>query len=157
MQFVIIYAFKTICGLPAASKQMDKMTADRVKACAAYAKKESSVLMKIHHSDHITQLNSVPEGSRCAVTGKHLDYTNGVQLVMKDAHICIHTNKMQQWFHYFRIRHFPQYISGLIREWITKQPWYFMNKNIKLSQLTSSHWPDTILNMYKESMEAIKS
>lgn len=156
MNFLIAHCFKKLCGISSSSKQLDKNTQERVNACAAFANKSSPLLMHLHNSISITQINSVPMGSRCAVTGKQLNASNGVQLIMDKAHLCLHNDVMMKWFHYYRIRHFPDYVCGIIRQWVKEQPWFIINKDIDLSRLMSSHWPNTVSRMYKESMHQIK-
>ncbi len=154
IDFFIVYVFKVLCNLPEPNnKDMQAMTAERVRVCAAFAKKSSDILMRLHRSENVTQINSVPENARCCVTGVPLE--TGVQLIGDDFHVCLHVDVMQKWFHYFRLRHFPLYMCGLIRDWIKRQPWYVHTHNIDISQLTGSHWVHTYKRMYAESVAAL--
>ena len=156
IDFFIVYVFKVLCNLPEPNcKDMQAMTAERVRVCSEFAKRSSPLLMKLHRSEHVTQLNSVPENSRCAVTGVHLERNNGVQILSDTFHVCVHADVMNKWFHYFRLRHFPHYMCGLILEWVKRQPWYLHNRNIDISALSGSHWVHTYKRMYAESIAVL--
>lgn len=156
IDFFIVYIYKVLCDLPEPNnKDMQAMTSERVRACTLFAKKSSPILLKLHRSKCVTQVNSVPENSRCCVTGVLLEGA-GVQLIGEEFHVCVHTEIVHKWFHYFRLRHFPQYMCGIVREWIKRQPWYVHTHNVDISHLTGSHWVHTYKRMYTESLVALR-
>lgn len=156
IDFFINYVFKVLCGLPEpSSKDMQDMTKERVQACTGFAQRSSPLLMKLHRAEHVVQLSSVPEQSRCAVTGVALTRQTGVQLMCKEFHICVHTDIMNKWFHYFRLRYFPKYMCGLILDWIKCQPWHMHDRNLDISHLMNSHWVHTYKRMYAESLTVL--
>jgi len=128
---------------------MDAFAEERVQICAGYMKKTSPLLQLLHDSTDVTQLNSVPRGSRCAVTQQELH--NGIQIITDKIHVCLHENIAQQWFHYFRIRHFPEYLCGVMRQWIKAQPWFAFQEHIDATTFINSHWIHTAEKMYQES------
>ena len=158
MDFFIVYVYKVLCDLPEPnSKEFQAMTDERVRVCSAFAKRSSPLLMKLHRCNEVRQINSVPEHSRCAVMGVQLNRHSGVQLVSEDFHICLSTPIMQKWFHYFRLRHFPRYMCGLVLEWLKREPWFSHHRTFDPSRLLSSHWVHTYKKMYKESITALSS
>ena len=83
----------------------------RADLCAKIFPTFPHVFQDFHNATDVTQINGVPEGSKCVVTGEPLN--GGVQLKFKDRHVCIHTIYYNIWYHYFIIRHFPSYIYQL--------------------------------------------
>lgn len=154
MDFFITYIYKVVCGQPEPNtKELQAMTNERVKVCAAFMEKSCPELLYIHNSTEVTQINSVPLHSRCCSTGKLLDSTNGVQLIMKDLHVCVHSDIAVKWHHYYKLRHFPKYMCGLVLEWLKEQPWYMHGKIFNISRLMNSHWLNTYKTMYRESIQ----
>lgn len=154
MDFFISYVFKVICGQPEPnSKEFQSMTAERVKICKAFMEKSCPDLIHIHRATTITQMNSVPNQSRCCSSGKPVDSKNGVQLITDDAHLCVHSTVAMKWHHYFRLRHFPKFICGLVLAWLKEQPWYLHGETFDISRLMSSHWVNTYKTMYRESIQ----
>ena len=148
------YVYKVVCGQPEPNtKELQAMTNERVKICTAFVEKSCPELMYIHNSLSVSQINSVPMQSRCCSTGKRLDSSNGVQLMTNDLHICVHVDVAQKWYHYFRLRHFPRYMCGLVLEWLKEQPWYMHGETFNASRLMNSHWTNTYKIMYKESIQ----
>jgi len=158
MDFFMVYVYKILTNQQEPnSKDMQSMTNNRVRVCAAFAKKASSHLMRLHESQTVVQTNSVPLHSRCCSTGRALNNANGVQLNMDGFCVCVHADTLQKWFNYFRLRHFPRYMCGLIFEWVKKQPWYLENQNFDIYRLTTSHWATTYKKMYTESLQILMS
>lgn len=156
MDFFMLYVYRVLCDLPEPnSKEFQAMTADRVRVCAEFAKRSSPLLMRLHNSTSVTQINSLPEHSRCAVTGVALGRHAGAQLVSDDFHVCLSSETLTQWFHYFRLRHFPRFVCGLVFEWLQKQPWYVHARTFEISRLMNSHWTHTYKTMYKDSVRAL--
>lgn len=154
MDFFIVYVYKVLCGQPEPNtKEMQTMTDERVSACVKFAKKSSSYLLVLHDCTNVQQINSVPLFSHCCSSGRRLN--DGVQLIMGDTHVCLHRDVAKKWFHYYRLRHFPKFVCGLILEWIKIQPWYFENKVFDIYRLLNSHWPDTYKKMYRESLQIL--
>lgn len=146
--------YRVLCGLPEPnSKEMQAMTDERVRVCLKYAESSSPVLSHLHKTNTVEQINTIPLHSRCCVTGKQLDNGSGVQLIMQDLHVCVSMDTMKEWFHYFRLRHFPKYVCGLIREWVVKQPWYVQTREFDQNRLIASHWTKTYKKMYNESVQ----
>jgi len=83
----------------------------RADTCAKIFPTFPPVFQDFHNATYVTQINGVPEGSKCAVSGEPL--SGGVQLKFNGRHICIHSTYYNVWYHYFRIRHFPCYIYQL--------------------------------------------
>ena len=156
MDFFLVYCYKLLTAQQEPnSKEMQALTEERVRVCAAFAKKSSPHLMRLHDSTLVTQTNAVPLHSRCCATGKALNSANGAQLIMDDFCVCVHSDVLEKWFHYFRLRHFPKYICGLIFTWIKEQPWFIENQNFDLYRLTTSHWSSTWKKIYKKSVQSL--
>ena len=133
------------------------MTKERARVCSDFAKKSSPLLLKLHECASVIQVNNVPENSRCAVTGVQLTRFSGAQLVTENMHICLDTSVMYKWFHYFRLRHFPRYMCGLILDWLKCQPWFVHTRTLDSTRLITSHWVHTYKKMYSESVIALSS
>ena len=158
MDYFLVYVYKVLCAQQEPnSKEMQTMTEQRVKICAAFAKKSSPHLMRLHDSTMVIQHNNVPLHSRCCSTGRTLNNANGVQLELDGFSVCVHSDILEKWFHYFRLRHFPKYMCGLIFEWVKEQPWYLESENFDIYRLTTSHWATTYKKMYKESVQSLSS
>ena len=115
----MVYVYKVLCAQQEPNcKEMQAMTQERVRVCTTFAKKASPHLMQLHDSTTVIQRNSVPLHSRCCSTGRVLNSANGVQLEMDDLSVCVHSDVLEKWFHYFRLRHFPKYMVGIIWEWV---------------------------------------
>ena len=156
MDFFISYVYKVICGQPEPNtKEMQEMTDERVRVCTEFSKKACPELKYLHNASDVTQINSVPLHSRCCSTKKLLNSMNGVQLVMGDVHVCVHADIAVKWFHYFRVRHFPRFMCGLIVEWLKEQPWYVSNEQFHSSRLMNSHWVNTYKRLYRESIQIL--
>lgn len=154
MDFFISYVYRALCGQSELiSKEMQAMTDERVRVCLKYAQQSSPILMKLHSTNTVEQLNSIPIHSRCCCTGKKLEAGSGVQLILDDIHVCIGTDIMKEWFHYFRLRNFPLYITGLVRKWAIQQPWYVATLDLDQNRLIASHWTKTYKQMYSESVQ----
>ncbi len=154
MDFFITYVYKVICGQPEPNtKEFQAMTNERVKVCGKFMENSCPQLMYIHNSSHVRQVNAVPLYSRCCSTGKMLDNKNGVQIITGDVHMCIHADIAVKWFHYYRLRHFPKFICGLVLQWLKEQPWYLHGETFNISRLMNSHWSNTYKLMYKESIQ----
>lgn len=158
MDFFLIYVYKVLCAQQEPNcKEMQAMTAERVRVCSSFAKKSSPHLMQLHESTTVTQSNSVPLHSRCCSTGRVLNNTNGAQIDMDGVCVCVHSDVLIKWFHYFRLRNFPKYMCGLIFEWVKQQPWYLESQNFDIYRLTSSHWNCTYKKMYTKSVQILMS
>jgi hypothetical protein len=158
MDFFMVYVYKMLTAQQEPnSKEMQAMTQERVRVCAAFAKKASPHLMRLHESTSVTQSNSVPLHSRCCSTGRVLNSANGVQLDMDGFSVCVHSEVLEKWFHYFRLRHFPKYMCGLIFEWVKEQPWYLESQEFNIYRLATSHWAATYKKIYKESVQSLMS
>lgn len=156
MDFFMTYVCKVICGQPEPnSKEMQEMTDERVRMCTEFSKRACPELKHLHNANKVTQINSVPLHSRCCSTKKALNNMNGVQLIMDDIHVCVHADIAVKWYHYFRIRHFPMFMCGLIVEWLKEQPWYIMHGQFNSSRLMNSHWVNTYKRLYKESIHIL--
>ena len=154
----MVYVYKLLTAQQEPnSRELQSMTTERVRVCAAFAQKASPLLMRLHESTTITQSNCIPLHSRCCATGKALNSANGVQLNMDGFCVCVHVQVLEKWFNYFRLRHFPKYMCGLIFEWVKEQPWYLENQNFDIYRLTTSHWVSTYKKMYKESVQSLMS
>ena len=154
MDFFMTYVYRVLCGLPEPhSREMQAMTDERVRVCLNYAKMSSPILMQLHKSLTVEQLNSIPLHSRCCSTGKQLTKGSGVQLILDDMHVCVDMCTLKEWFHYFRLRNFPLYMCGLIREWAIKQPWYIESAEFDQNRLIASHWVQTYKELYNESLQ----
>lgn len=156
MDFFMIYVYKVLCGQQEPNcREMQNMTDERVHVCTSFAKQASPLLQKLHDSTVVVQTNYVPLHSRCCSTGKNLNSANGVQLNIDGFCVCLHAEVLQKWFHYFRLRHFPKYMCGIIFEWVKEQPWYVETKLFDIYRLTSSHWATTYKTMYRESIQRL--
>jgi hypothetical protein len=154
MDFFILYIYKVICGQPEPNtKELQAMTNERVKICSGFMKKSCPELLYIHNSTGVTQINSVPLHSRCCSTGKVIDSNNGVQLITKDLHVSVLRDVAVKWYHYYRLRHFPKYMCGVVLDWLKQQPWYLHGETFTMSRLMNSHWVITYKTMYKESIQ----
>jgi len=91
----------------------------RANMCAKVFPTFPRVFRDFHRAKYVTQINGVPEGSVCAVTGGTLK--GGVQLKFNQRHICLHSSYYKVWYHYFRIRHFPLYVLHLDIDAITAE------------------------------------
>ena len=158
MDYFMIYVYRVLCGQQEPNcRDMQAMTDERVRVCTAFAKRSSPLLHRLHTSADVVQTNCVPLHSRCCSTGKSLNDGNGVQLNMDGFCVCVHSDVLVKWFHYFRLRHFPKYMCGVIFEWIKEQPWYLEKKTFDIYRLTSSHWVSTYKKAYKESIQMLTS
>lgn len=158
MDFFMVYVYKVLCAQQEPnSKEMQAMTDERVRVCSAFARKSSPHLMRLHESTKVVQRNSVPLHSRCCSSGRTLNNATGVQLDMDGFTVCVHSDILQKWFNYFRLRHFPKYMCGLVFEWVKEQAWYLENQNFDIYRLTTSHWATTYKKMYKESIQSLMS
>ena len=154
----MLYVYKVLTAqLEPNSKDMQIMTDERVRVCAAFAKKSSPHLLRLHSTSEVKQTNIVPLHSRCCSTGRSLNNENGVQLILDGFCVCVHIDILKKWFHYFRLRHFPRYMCGLILEWVKKQPWYLENQQFDIYRISSSHWASTYKKMYTESIQNLMS
>ncbi len=112
------------------------------------------VLKFIHQSDHIVQINSVPENSICCIDKKKIpNATAGIQLIInlkeKKKHVVIQKKYQSVCYNYFKIRHYPDLCKRKIQEWLLKQTWFFPNvfkTNIVLKHILQSNFCDEILN-----------
>ena len=155
MDFFIVYVYKVLCGQPEPNtKEMQAMTDERVSVCVNFAKKSSPHLLSLHHCTEVVQINEVPILSHCCSTGKRLN-DDGVQLKMGELLVCLHRDVAVKWFHYYRLRHFPKFMCGLIYEWVKSQPWYFEEKVFDIYRLQNSHWVSTYKKMYAESVQSL--
>ena len=60
MDFFMTYVYRVLCGLPEPhSREMQAMTDERVRVCLNY-KMSSPILMHLHKSLTVKQLNSIP-------------------------------------------------------------------------------------------------
>lgn len=100
--------------------------------CASVFRTFPPIFKDFHNSCSVKQINGVPEGSVCAVTGEVLN--DGMQLKFNNRHICIHSTHYTIWYHYFRIRHFPNYIYNNLygKNGDTKQAETMWNKSISI-------------------------
>lgn len=155
MDFFIGYVYRVLSGLSKSSncKEMQSMTDERARVCLEYAQKSPPALMHLHKTVNVRQINCVPLHSRCCCTGKELSCSSGVQLILDDVHVCVSLDVLQEWFHYFRLRHFPEYMCGLIQEWVMVQPWYIKTSELDHHKLLQSHWASTYKKMYNESLQ----
>jgi len=154
MDFFIIYLYKVVSGQPEPnSKEMQAMANERVKVCLKFMEKSSPELLSIHNAMSITQVNSVPRHSRCCSTGKILDSQNGVQIIADGLHVCVHSDVAIKWYHYYRLRHFPRFLCGLLLNWLKVQPWYVLGETFNISRIMNSHWSNTYKVMYRESIQ----
>lgn len=156
MDFFVTYIYKVLCGQPEPNtKELQNMTNERVKVCGNFMENSCPELMYIHNSSYVKQMNSVPLNSRCCSSGKALVSTNGVQIITNDVHLCVHTDVAVKWFHYYRLRHFPKFMCGLVLKWLKEQPWYLHGETFSASRLLNSHWVNTYKIMYKESIQSL--
>lgn len=154
MDFFLTYIYKVICGQPEPNtKEFQGMTDERVKICSAFMENSCPELLYIHNSTNVRQLTSVPLHSRCCSSGKLLDSKNGVQIITNDVHLCVHIDVAVKWFHYYRLRHFPKFMCGVVLEWLKEQPWYLHGENFNVGRLLNSHWANTYKIMYRESVQ----
>lgn len=148
------YVYRALCKLPEpSSREMQAMTDERVRVCLRYAKASDPILMHLHNSLNVEQINSIPLHSRCCFTGEMLEKGTGVQLILDDAHVCVSMETLKDWFHYYRLRHFPLFMCGLIRQWCKTQPWYIENGEFDENRLIHSHWAKTYKQMYSDSVQ----
>jgi len=152
-QSLIAWCFHNItesAPSPAVNKHMVKWTSLRAHLCAQFAKKMPPVFRDFHNSDVVQQINGVPENSVCVLNGDVIQ--TGVQLKFNGRHICLKSSGL--WYHYFRVRHFPEFLCGLIRNWCLQQPWYTPSYTT-LSHISNSHWAHTAEQMWLDSSRAI--
>ena len=98
-----------MCQKPSAN--LSTWRADhRACLCASVFSTFPPVFKDFHDAESVKQINGVPEGSACIVTGELLN--DGMQLKFNNRHVCIHSTHYAVWYHYFRIRHFPNYIHN---------------------------------------------
>lgn len=128
-------------------------TNTRVQLCAKVFEKFPPLFAKFHNSRKVQQINAVPSGSRCFVTGQVLN--SGIQLIFSDEHICLHTSQYLIWYHYFRIRHFPDYIMQLVQNWILFNN--VPNCSKGRDTLISSHWVSTANTMWCQSVNILEN
>jgi len=134
---------------------MNQFTKLRASTCAKVAQKMPPVFRDFHAATTVQQINGVPENSVCTVDGDIIQsFQTGVQLKFKNRHICLKSSGL--WYHYFRIRHFPQLLCGLIRDWSIQQPWY-TPMNTTLLHITNSHWIHTAEQMWHDSFAIVNA
>ena len=83
---------------------------ERACLCASVCNSFPPVFRDFHKSCGVQQINGVPEGSSCVVSGELLN--DGMQLKFNNRHVCIHATHYNVWYHYFRVRHFPNYVCN---------------------------------------------
>ena len=149
---LLVYCYETLWGR-SNSKVHPPFTQLRVDICSRIHKKMPEVFQDFHNSRHVEQINGVPENSFCA--GCQQPVEQGIQLKFNNRHICLHTNELNIWYHYFRLRHFPEYICGLIHAWTQEQQWYQNQEEPTLGYITNSHWQRTIQHLWEESTQQL--
>lgn len=111
------------------------------------------VLKYIHDTDHVIQINSVPENSICHIDKKKIaNESAGIQLILhlenKKKHILIQKKYQTICYNYFKVRHYPDICKRKIQEWLMKQTWFFpsiFKSNILLKNILQSNFCDEIL------------
>ena len=146
---------RMIGGLTRSSRELIELTKVCASACASYASKSSPYLMKLHDARKVVQINSVPENSTCVVTRRSLKGSEGVQLMMGETHVCVHVDVHHEWYHYWRVRYFPEIICSKVLDWTMKQPWWYPGIEVPYSRLASSHWLNTMKYMLDESLDIL--
>jgi len=110
------------------------------------------IIKHIHQAERVTQINSVPQNSRCMVDHKIIPTDNaGVQLIVhidsKIKHLIVQKKYQHILYNYFRIRHFPELCMEKIQKWFVNESWFFPNvfkSNVLLKSLLQSNFCDMI-------------
>lgn len=123
--------------------------------------KKYKILQDIHNSQHITQVNSVPENSVCCIDNKKITTSSyGVQLIINVdnnlKHYTIQKKYQKICYDYFKIRYFDLLTMQKIKKWFLNEPWFFPNvftSNILLKHLLDSNFCDTIYTEIQQILE----
>ncbi|MAJ82059.1 MAG: hypothetical protein CMF41_04000 [Legionellales bacterium] len=132
----------------------------RGKYCGMWYKKYN-IFEDIHNAKHITQINSVPDGSLCCIDNKRIPCcSHGVQLIINGEnsvkHFLIQKKYQTICYNYFKIRNFDTIIQDKIKKWFLNEPWYFPKtfpSNVLLKHLLESNFCDIIYTEVNEILE----
>lgn len=125
------------------------ITHTRARLCAAVTAVMPPIFGEFHNSLAVEQISSVPEGALCVVDNTVIQ--NGVQLKFGERHICLHNMYQPLWYHYFRLRHFPQLVLGMVSAWILTR-----TGAIKTIQRDAvAQWSGTVYRMWRQSVESL--
>ena len=123
--------------------------------------KKYKILHVIHQCDHITQINSVPENSVCAIENKKIPTSSyGVQLIVTVnntiKHYTIQKKYQNMCYNYFKIRYFDVLTKEKIKNWFLDEPWFIpktFSSNILLKHLLDSNFCDMIWTEINQILE----
>lgn len=123
--------------------------------------KKYNILKDVHHSKHITQINSVPENSICYIEKKVIPTASfGVQLIISVNNTIKHYTIQKKYqnicYNYFKIRYFDLLTMEKIKKWFLNEPWFFpnvFNCNVLLKYLLDSNFCDIIYTEINHILE----
>ncbi len=156
VEFCIRHMTHMPCS-PTTYKTLSIMTEKRATLCARVAECSAPIIMQIHDCVEVKQINSAPDGTECYITGKSLTSTFGIQLQFNNKHICVHPDAMELLYHYFCIRHFPLWMAGRIRKWISQQLWFQTKIDASKHKTIHAYWEPIAQRDYDTSMAFLKS
>ena len=156
VEFCIRHMTHVPCS-PTTYKTLSVVTERRAKMCARVAEMTTPFLMQVHRAKYVEQQNGVPQGSVCAVTGEPLPPKVGVQLKLNGQHVCVHPDVMKLCYHYFCIRHFPLWMCGRIRHWVSEQTWFHRILDASKNQHIHAIWEPIAQRDFDTSMAYLQS
>lgn len=125
------------------------ITHTRARLCAAITAVMPPIFGEFHNSLAVEQISSVPEGALCVVDNTVIQ--NGVQLKFGGRHICLHNMYQPLWYHYFRLRHFPQVVLRMVSAWAQTR-----TQEMKVVQRDAvAQWSGTVYRMWQQSVESL--
>ena len=156
VEFCIRHMTHVPCS-PTTYKTLSIMTEKRAQLCARVAESSAPIVMRIHDAQKIEQINGTPTGMCCAVTGKPLPSKLGIQLKFEDQHICVHPEVMELIYHYFCIRHFPLWMAGRIRTWVSQQHWFHTHIHPDKHKTIHAYWEPIAQRDFETSISYLQS
>jgi hypothetical protein len=138
------WCVRQACDSGANLRSIPSMTHTRARLCAKVTALMPPIFGEFHNALTVEQISGVPEGALCAVDKTLI--RNGVQLKFGGRHICIHNMYQPLWYHYFRLRHFPQLVLGFVTVWARQET---RGKHVV------AHWSNMVYRMWQQSVESI--
>jgi hypothetical protein len=121
--------------------------------------KYREVMELIHDADTISQINSIPFNSVCAIEKKVIPEVNGgVQIIINTnggiKHIVVQKKYQHICYNYFNLRHFDVFIKINLKKWLNEQPW-FLPRTLTIKFIMSKLFESTFCdNMHKHFIQS---
>jgi hypothetical protein len=148
----------------ASLRSIPTITHTRARLCAVMTALMPPIFGEFHNALTVEQISGVPEGARCVVDKTVIH--NGVQLKFGERHVCLHNMYQPLWYHYFRLRHFPQLILGIVSAWMqtpptratrapTRAPPRTQDTIKTMQKHAVAHWSNVVYRMWQQSVESL--